>query len=128
MVCLYQIWDVPNPIQNSILHSHTAPVNCIIETKDLVISGSDDASIRVFDLIRLVCIHTIHDAHVGGVACLLSVSDTLFSAGKQGLVKVTGSRRVAGRMFRVLKMLASLSDGLATTGVVAGHVGAEVNL
>ncbi len=44
-----------------------------MEVEGLVVSGSDDGTIRVFDLIRQTCVHLLRDAHPGGVARLLIV-------------------------------------------------------
>ena len=71
------------------MHSHTAPVTCLTSSSGLVVSGSADGSIRVFDVIRMVCVHVMPSAHGDGVRALYAIGETLFSAGN-GAVKVQG--------------------------------------
>ncbi len=101
-----QVWSrVRVPLPPLTVHGHCGPVGCMVEVGGLLISGSDDNTLRVFDLIKQECVHVVRDAHTGGVGALVVVpahalphsvrlpqsrSGVLMSASKAGTVKVGG--------------------------------------
>jgi WD40 repeat protein len=83
-----QVWSVPTPLPECILHGHTAPVTAIMEHQGLLLSASEDGCIRVWDLMRLACVHVL-SAHSEGVTCLAASSAHVFSAGRSSTLKVS---------------------------------------
>jgi hypothetical protein len=90
------IWQLPSPPEEVVLHGHTAPVNCVVECHGLVVTGSDDGSLRVWDAIRCICVHIITAAHSDGVAAMAVFGRLLVSGGKMRTLKVRPTSALAG--------------------------------
>ena len=87
-----QIWSLDTAPLQTVLHGHTAPVRTVIRHRGLILSGSDDGSIRVWDTMRLLCVNVI-TAHTEGVRVLASDGSHVFSCGRSPTLKVRMERR-----------------------------------
>ncbi|XP_066020812.1 WD repeat-containing protein 41 isoform X2 [Pocillopora verrucosa] len=89
------IWDAKNGKRLSVLRGHTRPIKCMLllhqrqeyqneETATiLLLTGSSDRTILVWDVNDGQCLHTISD-HCGSVKCLVNIKEdrTFFSGGQ----------------------------------------------
>lgn len=91
------IWDSKNGKRLSVLRGHTRPIKCMLllhqrqeyqneETANiLLLTGSSDRTILVWDVTDGHCLHTISD-HCGTVKCLVNIKEErIFFSGGQDL-------------------------------------------
>ena len=62
---LIKVWSVGDGRHKSILHGHNRGVKCMVMCDGRLISGSDDGTIKQWDINGARCLHTVEGAHDG---------------------------------------------------------------
>jgi WD40 repeat protein len=67
-----RVWSLDSFSTTKVLYGHTGGVNAvlILEGIDVIVSGSEDRSIKVWDLGTYNQIHSLEQAHLGGIFAL----------------------------------------------------------
>jgi WD40 repeat protein len=85
------IWDINNDYKCiKKLSGHTHYIDCLlyIDRYNLLISGSRDGGIKVWDIIFYVCVKSLN-AHIKGVTCLLKLNGGHFATGSSdNIIKI----------------------------------------
>lgn len=102
------IWDAKTGRRLNVLRGHTRPIKCMLllrqrqqyqneeEAASLLLTGSSDRTILVWDVNDGQCLHSISD-HCGTVKCLVSIKgENIFFFWGSRPVPVERERRVAG--------------------------------
>jgi hypothetical protein len=83
------VWDVAAKKQVARLRAHRRKVLCAAfgSSNDVLISGSEDMSVKVWDVRRERCVHTLH-GHTGAVVCVALAPNNKLAAsgGRDGLL------------------------------------------
>jgi WD40 repeat protein len=91
------IWNLFNGEKLYTLKGHSSPITCMlilsvqesstkVKEKKLLVTGSRDKTVRIWDIYRGVCLNTL-TSHQGSVTCLVNMSLSSFcSAGNDRYV------------------------------------------
>jgi WD40 repeat protein len=82
-IILYNIKDE----KKYLLEGHYGPVLCLSHYEELLISGSYDNMIKVWDLNSLVCMKTLKD-HSGGITCILIYNGLIISGSMDKSIRI----------------------------------------
>jgi WD40 repeat protein len=103
-----KVWKMPEGRVDATLLGHTGIVHCVVVTdNNLAVSGSDDKSLRVWDIRQRTCVNAVYGAHDNTI-CSLTISGNRLYSGSY--------REVA-----VWDMSSCLSQKWAPISVLSGH-------
>eukprot|EP00020_Sapocribrum_chincoteaguense_P003391 CAMPEP_0170752402 /NCGR_PEP_ID=MMETSP0437-20130122/11950_1 /TAXON_ID=0 /ORGANISM="Sexangularia sp." /LENGTH=473 /DNA_ID=CAMNT_0011091471 /DNA_START=167 /DNA_END=1585 /DNA_ORIENTATION=+ len=103
-----KVWKMPEGRVDATLLGHTGIVHCVVVTdNNLAVSGSDDKSLRVWDIRQRTCVNAVYGAHDNTICSLTIAGNRLYS----------GSYREVA----VWDMSSCLSQKWAPVSVLSGH-------
>lgn len=85
-----RLWDTTTFAQREVLSGHSGRVRALALTPDLLASGSDDGTIRLWNLANLAAEPAVLADHDGSVRAVLFAdgAETLYSAGDDGIIRI----------------------------------------
>ncbi|KAJ3308653.1 Coatomer subunit beta', partial [Blyttiomyces sp. JEL0837] len=134
-----KVWSLNQDAPLYELLGHTAPINTVSYFTNpttgtvTLLSGSDDKTIRAWDLATRQCIKTISNAHENNVTTISIVGNNVITAGEDGAFKLwdsdtfdlkyAGDYGVQNRVWSVLSMPRAVDkDDLLVFGTDKGTV------